>query len=262
MRTIRLPATTQHEVWTRICLINLWSGRACWTWVCGYEVSPPTSVCYPPRWACAGQRGQVSQAERSDAVAAWRPHSQNDRTKIREDRERSREIAGEGKGQRGGGSAVWWGFRGQEGRVTQHGDAETRGSVAACHLWASCVWWSWRSQILSPEGDKPHTGCHEIAYQAEFLACLINRNGSETKTINSGKTLLRPLLPQGGMRMNYRSPCLLTQKSHFLVVQYIVFASITGLWGEGKNTKAIWNSPDSDRSLTLAQIYHTANQHF
>ena len=79
----------------------------------------------------------VSQAERSDAVAARCPLSRKERTEVGEDRERrSREISGEGKGQRGGekhclneGTEA---PRGQEGRLTKCGDAETRGS--GCHL--------------------------------------------------------------------------------------------------------------------------------
>ena len=63
----------------------------------------PTSACRPSRGAIAGQREQVSQAERSDAVAAGRPLSWKEKTEVTEDRERrSREISGEGKGQGGG----------------------------------------------------------------------------------------------------------------------------------------------------------------
>ena len=63
------------------------------------------------------------------------------------------------------------------------------------------TWWHWKkrfgwslvthgeaafgvprgTQILSPEGDKPHAGYHKICYQLGFLTSWINRNYSEAR---------------------------------------------------------------------------------
>ena len=48
----------------------------------------PPSAYHPSGWDTVGQREQVSQAERRDAVVARRRRSCKDRTEVREDTER------------------------------------------------------------------------------------------------------------------------------------------------------------------------------
>ena len=84
---------------TSICLLNLWSvGSPLDEGLPGMRWISLPSACHPSRWAIASQREQVSQAERSDAVANRRPHSQVERTE--------REVVDfrRGKGTKG----KWW----------------------------------------------------------------------------------------------------------------------------------------------------------
>ena len=119
----------------------------------------------------AGQKVQVSQAERSDAVVAQCPLSQMEKIEARGDRERrgersrfqererdrgekknSEEERTKGRGQsclNVGSEAA----RGQKGRLSKRGDTETRGSGGRLSPTGKLHSTSRRSQILSSEGD-------------------------------------------------------------------------------------------------------------
>ena len=148
----------------------------------GMRRASPTSVCHLSRWAIAGQREQVSQAERRDAIAAWRPLSWKDRTEVGEDTERrSKEISGEGKEQRGEGKCCLnegtESLRGQEGRLIKCGDAETRGSGSRLSPMGKLHSVGTEVPRSSPrKGSMSLHGCYKVCNQPGFLDSLINRN--------------------------------------------------------------------------------------
>ena len=99
----------------------------------GVRHASPTTACHPWRWAIASQRDMESQAERSDAVAAWCPLYWKDKTDERTDKEVRYFRRGKGewwrqRTKRKGRPLLeegYWGPRDQEGRLTKRGDAET-----------------------------------------------------------------------------------------------------------------------------------------
>ena len=226
---IGFPAPTCNEVWSCIPLINLWPETARWTKECTVWGEPPPPLLIIHQGEALRPQGAGLTSRRSDAaVARWR-HSCKDRTEVRGDtqrrvqREKQRGFKREKETKGRETHCLNEASGARKAELPNMVMLKQEAHVAACHPWASCVWWSWRSQVLSLEGDKPHIGRHKICYQAEFSAPLINRNWSELKTRNSGKILLRPLLQQEGVRTNNSFPCLLTQKPHFLVAQHVVF---------------------------------------
>ena len=92
--------SSHYMIWSvsSICLLSLCSaGSPLDEGLLGMRWVSLPSARHPSRWAIAGQREQVSQAERSDAVAARPPHSQMERTEKEVDFRR-------GKGTKG----KWW----------------------------------------------------------------------------------------------------------------------------------------------------------
>ena len=121
----------------------------------------PRSACHPSRWAVAGQREQVSPAERSDAVAACHPLSRRERTEAREDRE----TAGEGKRKGGGESVAWMRvLRPPEARKADLPNVvmlKQEIQAATCQPRGSCIQWPPRCPDPLPRrGQLPHDGRH------------------------------------------------------------------------------------------------------
>ena len=114
-----------------------------------YEESLSHLSRHPSRWAIAGQREQVSQAQ---MWAPWWPHPQNDRTEIREDREVERFQERERENGKGD-SVVWMRElrppEAREAERTDVGDSEQEVEAAACHTQGNHVRCPRGAQIFS-----------------------------------------------------------------------------------------------------------------